>query len=121
MIEDGRQAAISIHRYIHPGHDLKLARDPRAFIPLNKEDVAFSPEQAKTHSCLSCGVTWVDPNRCIGCGICTTRCLFGAIRLERSSPEFENYVPYEKAKINTVLNGMKQMGSLAGKTIIKKK
>ena len=38
--------------------------------------------------------------------------MFGAIRLERSHPEFENYVPYEKAKINTVLNGARQLGTL---------
>ena len=73
----------------------------------------ISPKQAGEHRCLGCGVTWVDPNRCIGCGICTTRCMFGAIRLERSHPEFNNYVPYEKAKINTVLNGVKQAGKLA--------
>lgn len=113
MIEDGRQAAVSIHRRIHPGHDLTLARDPREFYPLDRKRIMISPRQAQSHKCLGCGVTWVDPHRCIGCGICTTRCMFGAIRLERSHPEFNNYVPYEKAKINTLLNGMKQAGTLA--------
>jgi ferredoxin len=117
MIEDGHQAAVSIHRAIHPGHDLNLARDPREFRSLDKNNTVITPGQAKEHKCLGCGVTWVDTNRCIGCGICTTRCMFGAIRLERSHPEFENYVPYEKAKINTVLNGAKQMGTL----VIKRK
>ena len=112
MIEDGHQAAVSIHRLVHPGHDLKLARDPREYLPLDKSTAVLSPEQLREHKCLGCGVTWVDPNRCIGCGICTTRCMFGAVRLIRSHPEFENYVPYEKAKINTVLNGVKQTGKL---------
>lgn len=112
MIEDGHQAAVSIHRYIHPGHDITLARDPREFRALDKSSIVLAPGQAKEHRCLGCGVTWVDPNRCIGCGICTTRCMFGAIRLERSHPEFNNYVPYEKAKLNTVLNGVKQMGTV---------
>ncbi len=66
-------------------------------------------------------MTWVDPNRCIGCGICTTRCMFGAIRLERSHPEFENYVPYERAKLNTAINGAKQMGKLVIKELRPKK
>ncbi|MBQ3803269.1 MAG: 4Fe-4S binding protein [Oscillospiraceae bacterium] len=117
MIEDGHQAAVSIHRHIHPGHDLTLARDPREFRPLDKTRLVISPDQAGEHKCLGCGVTRVDPNRCIGCGICTTRCMFGAIRLERSHPEFENYVPYEKAKINTVLNGAKQAGKLVVKRL----
>ncbi|MBQ6371870.1 MAG: 4Fe-4S binding protein, partial [Oscillospiraceae bacterium] len=82
MIEDGHQAAISIHRYIHPGHDLNLARDPREFRAFDRSKAVISAEQAAEHKCLGCGVTWVDPNRCIGCGICTTRCMFGAIRLE---------------------------------------
>ena len=117
MIEDGHQAALSIHRFIRPGHDLTLARDPRAFRPIDKSKIAVTAGQAAEHGCLGCGVTRVDPDRCIGCGICTTRCAFGAIRLERSHPEFENYVPYEKAKINTVLNGMKQAGALVVKRL----
>ncbi len=112
MIEDGHQAAVSIHRFVHPGHDLTLARDPREFRPLDKSSIVITPGQAKEHTCLGCGVTWVDPKRCIGCGICTTRCLFGAIRLERSHPEFKNYVPYEKAKSSTVVNGVRQMGAV---------
>ena len=120
-VEDGHEAAVSIHRFIHPGHDLHLARDPREFRPIDKSDLAITPEQAREHRCLGCGVTRVDPNRCIGCGICTTRCMFGAIRLERSHPEFENYVPYERAKINTVLNGVRQTGKIVIREVRGKK
>ncbi len=120
-VEDGHEAAVSIHRAVHPGHDLTLARDPRAFQALDKRGAAIPPEQAREHTCLRCGVTWVDPNRCIGCGICTTRCMFGAIRLERSHPEFENYVPYEKAKRNVAIHGVKQTGTLLLKELLASK
>ena len=121
QVEDGHEAAESIHRHVHPGHDLTLARDPREFKAMDKTDLRFPPEAGKGHRCLGCGVSHVDENRCIGCGICTTRCMFGAIRLERSHPEFLNYVPYEKAKINTMINGMKQMGSVVIRTMTNKK
>ncbi len=29
----------------------------------------------------------MDPNKCIGCGLCTTRCQFDAIHLVRDHPE----------------------------------
>jgi hypothetical protein len=47
--------------------------------------------------------------------------MFGAIRLERSHPEFENYVPYERAKLNTAINGAKQMGKLVIRELRPKK
>lgn len=37
----------------------------------------------------------VDPNKCIGCGICTTRCGFDAIRLHRERPECSTMVRSE--------------------------
>ncbi len=37
----------------------------------------------ETARCLSCGATVVDPALCVGCGVCTTRCKFGAVSLER--------------------------------------
>ena len=51
--------------------------------------VAFTEEQVKaeTARCLGCGASVVDPNKCIGCGICTTRCAFDAIHLHRDLPE----------------------------------
>ena len=51
--------------------------------------VAFTEEQVKaeTARCLGCGASVVDPNKCIGCGICTTRCAFDTIHLHRDLPE----------------------------------
>jgi NADPH-dependent glutamate synthase beta subunit-like oxidoreductase len=51
-------------------------------LPLTEEQV-----QAEAARCLKCGATTVDENRCIGCGLCTTRCEFDAIHLSRDLPE----------------------------------
>lgn len=42
--------------------------------------------KAETSRCLSCGASVVDPNKCIGCGVCTTKCVFDAIHLHRELP-----------------------------------
>ena len=53
------------------------------------ERVAFTAQQvrAETARCLGCGASIVDPNKCIGCGVCTTKCAFDAIHLHREHPE----------------------------------
>ena len=53
------------------------------------ERIAFTAEQVKaeTARCLGCGASIVDPNKCIGCGVCTTKCAFDAIHLHRERPE----------------------------------
>jgi len=45
----------------------------------------FTEEQVKleTSRCLSCGTSIVDAYLCVGCGACTLRCKFDAIKLER--------------------------------------
>lgn len=50
---------------------------------------AFTEEQVKkeTARCLGCGASVVDENKCIGCGVCTTKCEFDAIHLYREHPE----------------------------------
>ena len=47
--------------------------------------VTFTEEQlkAETARCLKCGASYVDPNKCLGCGVCTTRCKFDAIHLKK--------------------------------------
>lgn len=49
----------------------------------------------ETARCLGCGASVVDPNKCIGCGICTTKCEFDAIRLHRDLPECSKMVRTE--------------------------
>ena len=53
------------------------------------ERVVFTAQQvrAETARCLGCGASIVDPNKCIGCGVCTTKCAFDAIHLHREHPE----------------------------------
>ena len=48
----------------------------------------FTEEQLKVECarCLKCGKSVVDANKCIGCGLCTTRCEFDAIHLHRDVP-----------------------------------
>lgn len=51
----------------------------------------------ETERCLGCGATVVDEYKCVGCGVCTTKCKFDAIKLVRkydvASPEFEDMKP----------------------------
>ena len=58
----------------------------------------LTEEQVKieTSRCLSCGAAYVDPNKCIGCGICTTKCQFDAIHLLRDHPKHSNMRKAEK-------------------------
>ena len=58
----------------------------------------FTEEQVKTETarCLGCGVSVVDPNKCIGCGLCTTVCQFDAIHLVRDHPKASKMVKAEK-------------------------
>ena len=64
----------------------------------------LTEEQVKieTARCLGCGASWVDPNKCIGCGVCTTKCEFDAIRLKRDHPECSTMMKAED-KIKGIL------------------
>ncbi len=66
--------------------------------PFREYTQTFTEEQVKaeTARCLGCGASVVDPNKCIGCGLCTTKCAFDAIHLFRERPECSTMVKYEK-------------------------
>lgn len=72
--------------------------------------VGFTEEQVKaeTARCLSCGASVVDPNKCIGCGLCTTKCEFDAIHLHRDLPECSTMIVSEDKLKYVLLNGAKQ-------------
>lgn len=131
-IAAGKEGAISIHRYVHPGQTQNLGRDRRKFTSLDKTKAAlalggydstprqraanadaskakktmddlrgtFTEEQMKkeTERCLGCGAVVLDEMRCVGCGICTTKCKFDAIKLvwvdEFVSPRVEKLAPH---------------------------
>ncbi|MBP3742110.1 MAG: FAD-dependent oxidoreductase [Treponema sp.] len=137
-IAAGKKAAISIHRFVQPHSTLIIGRDKREFIELNKEDIkvegydntprqvpgkrttdskfeetklCFTEEQIKkeTARCLSCGQSIVDENKCIGCGVCTTKCAFDAIKLHREHPKASTMVKSED-KLKSILPNMVKRG-----------
>ena len=114
-IAAGKEAAISLHRFVHPGQTLTMGRDRRVYRALDKDSVlipvggfdrdhrqepgynqekaksfadarvSFTEEQVKKECarCLGCGATKVDEYLCVGCGLCTTKCKFDAIKLKK--------------------------------------
>ena len=75
--------------------------------------LTFTEEQVKkeTARCLSCGASVVDEGKCIGCGLCTTRCEFDAIHLHLTHPERSKMVPCE--------DRMKEVGKYAAARAVK--
>lgn len=148
-IAAGKEGAISIHRYVHPGQTLNIGRNRRKFTALDKSTAAlavggydatprqkpsnaeaakakktmhdlrgiFTEEQMKkeTERCLGCGAVVLDEYRCVGCGICTTKCKFDAIRLvlvgDYKVPKVEFVAP------NLIGGMIKRGGKIAIKTI----
>ena len=125
-IAAGKEAAVSLHRFVQPNTSLTIGRNRREFIELDKQNAlidinydtaprqkpgynealrrtfrdgseTFTEEQvrAETARCLSCGASVVDPNKCIGCGLCTTKCGFDAIHLHRERPECSTMIKAE--------------------------
>ena len=144
-IAEGKLGMVSINRFVHEGQSLTIGRDLREFIEFDREDIRIdsydnadrqtpavrtagnpfedlreplSEEQVRVEAgrCLKCGATTVDYNKCIGCGLCTTRCEFDAIHLKRDIPR--------AADMHTAEEMMKCVGPYAlkrGIKIIKKK
>lgn len=134
-IAAGHYAAESLHRFVHNGHMTigrnrwefnELDKDNilvesydnssrqiegvDSSVPAKSfrdAHLTFTEEQVKkeTARCLGCGATVVDENKCIGCGVCTTKCEFDAITLRRDRPEctdmvtaedkFKRIIPYQ--------------------------
>ena len=124
-IAAGKEGAISLHRFVQKAtltigrnrrQFVELDREnalipvgfdntPRQQIGYNEalrrtfrdERIAFTAQQVQkeTARCLSCGASVVDPNKCIGCGVCTTKCAFDAIHLHRERPECSAMIPAE--------------------------
>ncbi|MBO6094329.1 MAG: FAD-dependent oxidoreductase [Oscillospiraceae bacterium] len=131
-IAQGKQGAISIHRYVHEGQSLTIGRDRLTYHAFDKENVNFdtikrdcdrterqNPDKDKvkastfrddrktfteeqlrkeTARCLGCGASFVDPNKCLGCGVCTTRCKFDAIHL-RKRTNVESIEYFDRPKV----------------------
>ena len=148
-IAAGKEASISIHRYVHPGQTQNLGRDNRDYKALDTSTVAvsigsfdtaprqkapeapsaealktfrdlrgtLSEEQMKKEAarCLGCGCAVIDEDLCIGCGICTTKCKFDAIRLEKTMDNVGS--TYYRTLLTAVTNAPQAIGRLAKKKL----
>ncbi|MBP3274304.1 MAG: 4Fe-4S binding protein, partial [Butyrivibrio sp.] len=102
---------ISVKDYDHVGRQtagIKASADGKLSFRDNK--LVFTEEQVKkeTSRCLSCGASIVDPNKCVGCGLCTTRCEFDAIKLTRDNPDCSTMRKAEDKLKYILPNGAKQ-------------
>ena len=148
-IAAGKEGAISIHRYVHPGQSQIIGRDHRDYKAMNPAtagvaidgfDTAprqkasggsakdaektfrdlrgtLTEEQLKTETrrCLDCGTAVVDESLCVGCGICTTKCKFDAIRLEKVTDYAGT--PYFKALLGAAGNAPAALAKLVVKKV----
>ena len=96
----------------------KVAIDVAKIKSMHDERITFTEEQIKAEAsrCLSCGRSVVDPNKCLGCGMCTVQCKFDAIHLRRERPECSTMVVAED-KFKAIL----PYAAKRGVKIIKKK
>jgi NADPH-dependent glutamate synthase beta subunit-like oxidoreductase len=112
-IAAGKLAANYISHYVQPGQDMETGLWVRDFKAIDKDnaiigDYDSTPRQRVSHDpsklksfrdsrkvlteeevkkeagrCLKCGVSEVNQNKCIGCGLCTTKCKFDAISISK--------------------------------------
>lgn len=150
-IAAGKEASISIHRFVHEGQSLVLGRTVKEYLSLDKDAArvavrglnlnkrqkaadaspaeaiktfrdlrgTFTEEQMKkeTERCLGCGAVVLDEYMCVGCGICTTKCKFDAIHLERVR-DVEG-LDYDKLVPSLAPHVMKRYGNIAIKSLTK--
>lgn len=139
-IAAGKEAAISLHRFVQPGQSLTFGRDRREYHMFDKDNVViegfdnvprqrighnpeaknsfkddrvtFTEEQMKkeTERCLGCGAAKVDAYMCVGCGQCTTKCKFDAIQLLKTGHSVPD--TYEKLPIKMAANAIKRAGKI---------
>ena len=84
------QIALNPNGYDHAGREIPpCERVEKILHNWDDPNLTFTEEQIRieTARCLKCGASIVDANKCIGCGLCTTRCEFDAIHLKRDMPE----------------------------------
>ncbi|MEG1805374.1 MAG: FAD-dependent oxidoreductase [Clostridia bacterium] len=144
-IAAGKQGAISLHRAVWEGQSLVYGRDRREYKSLNKDTailegydntqrqrplhnaanentfkdtrMTFTEEQLKkeTQRCLGCGAVQIDEYMCIGCGQCTTKCKFEAIKLVK---KFDDFAPvFEKLPIKVAQYAVKRVGKITARAV----
>ena len=95
---------------LRPGESRKTFSDLR--LPLTEEQV-----KKEAMRCLKCGATTVDFNKCIGCGLCTTRCEFDAIHLTRDLPACSDMHTAEEMMKLVGPYAIKRMGKIIKRKI----
>lgn len=140
-IAAGKQAAVSIHRFVWEGQSLVYGRARGGYRAFDKDGLdlggfddsprqrpleishdraaftdtrgTFTEEQLKreTERCLGCGAVVVDPEMCLGCGQCTTKCKFDAIKLERITDVVGT--TFEKLPLKLAPNMVKRAAKIA--------
>ena len=80
----------------------------------------LTEEQIKKEAarCLGCGCVVLDADLCVGCGICTTKCKFDAIKLEKTIDNVGT--PYFRTLLTAVSNAPHAVTRLAKKKLGKK-
>ena len=81
---------IKVENYDNTGRQtavIKKNADGKLTFRDMKETFTEEQVKAETSRCLGCGASIVDPNKCVGCGLCTTKCEFDAIKLTRDNPK----------------------------------
>ena len=136
-IAAGREGAVSLHRYVHPGQSLTLNRNLRDFYELNKNDivlgiesfdkpgrqtVAHDPKKAKTIK--NDRITFTEEqvkkeaSRCLGCGasiVDQNRCIGCGLcttKCEFDAIHLTRDVP-EASKMYTAEDKLKAIGPYA--------
>ncbi len=102
---------ILVENYDNTGRQTaKYAKAEGDKLTFRDTKLTFTEEQVKaeTARCLGCGASIVDPNKCVGCGLCTTRCEFDAIKLTRDNPDASNMRKAEDKLKYILPNGLKQ-------------
>jgi len=146
-IAQGKQGAISIHRLVNgdnltlcrereykaldkdnvdfAGYD-RIARqrvhhedEGRSKTSFADPRKTFTEEQIRreTERCLGCGATVVDQFQCVGCGLCTTKCKFDAIHLERRYDA--SGVDFSQMKPVVIKHVIQRQGKIALKNLKK--
>ena len=87
---DKYDIALNPKDYDHAGRQREGVREGVDIRRTHRDwHLTLTEEQVRreTARCLKCGASVVDPHKCIGCGVCTTKCDFDAIHLSRDLPE----------------------------------
>ena len=122
-IAAGKEAAISLHRYVHPGQTLTMGRDRRVYTALDKEHVQLEVagfdkthrqvhgyNKAKAKTFADARVTFTEEQ-------VTTRCKFDAIHLNKVRDWHAG--SFETMPIKAAAGLVKKTGGIVKRTVSK--